>query len=644
MATVYLGYEGKKPAERVAIRRIEHTKGVWMQRQEVVALELQKRLGGLHPNILEVHHIMETSAGDVLSISPYMSGGEFFSFMASMQKAQQLVPEALAGAYARVILDTVAFMHSQNIMHRDIKPENILWHDALGEDAALAVPGVRTPDPRGIKIGDFGFALLLPVGQKSMDRRGTPPYMAPEICGKIGYGHNVDCWATVVTIFAVLSEEFPFGCDRAVIVTGQIDQGSCYKRVMSKPMQTFFETYFRTHVQDPEYYTPQRLIEFLEQQLAQTELEAQADSPIFVLELKEDGAEVETDVRMPTAPAQYVAGRLLGSGAVAAVYFGHEKGKPDHPLALRITPHTLRAEIVKADLQGLFLQKDLPDHPGILKLVNLGRLPNQDILSIFPLMSGGELYEFIAKVERRRGVVSDELACRCFRRWTEAVAFLHSQGITHRDIKPENILVGVYLAANSPYAVPFIETPDPDSLKLSDFGFAKRFTPGEKHTAPCGSPRYQAPEIHDGVYSETVDLWAAAVTLFVFMMQSFPFVDENSDIFLGKISKETGYQARMSPQMQKFFEFVFSKHARENSDHFTAQSLMDTLHVATFDPPRESPVPQLQQDIATPSDRQSGLSSLASCGSPGVRSPTWAAHQALLRKLVRSTQKKHSAL
>lgn len=335
----------------------------------------------------------------------------------------------------------------------------------------------------------------------------------------------------------------------------------------------------------------------------------------------------------------YKGGHLLGSGAVAAVYYGYEKGRPDRPCALRITPHTLHADLIRADLEGLILQGAIPDHPNILKLLNLKCDPGEDIVSVFPFMSGGDLCRFMLKVGKVKRVVTDELACRCFRSWTKAVVFLHSQGITHRDIKPENILVGFYLDASSPDAIPAVETPHPDSLKLSDFGFAKRFTPGEKQTDFCGTFLYQAPEIYERRhYSETVDVWSATVTFFVLKMQIFPFIVGGADFSVGKISEYSGYQASMSPQMQKFFEFVFSRY-RLDPEYITAQRLMDTLDEycplpwATFDPPRESPVRLPQRGIAIPSDRQSELLSPASVGLPPANSAK--SRVPLLRRYVR---------
>lgn len=60
----------------------------------------------------------------------------------------------------------------------------------------------------------------------------------------------------------------------------------------------------------------------------------------------------------------------------------------------------------------------------------------------------------------------------------EAVAYLHSKGITHRDLKPENLLL-------TRGAKPV--------CKVTDFGLAKMVDEGTMLKTMCGTPTYLAP-------------------------------------------------------------------------------------------------------------------------------------------------------
>lgn len=65
-----------------------------------------------------------------------------------------------------------------------------------------------------------------------------------------------------------------------------------------------------------------------------------------------------------------------------------------------------------------------------------------------------------------------------------ALQYLHECDITHRDIKPENILV---------------QSHDPLTVKLSDFGLSKRITNNDAYLKTfCGTILYCAPEIYPG--------------------------------------------------------------------------------------------------------------------------------------------------
>lgn len=90
--------------------------------------------------------------------------------------------------------------------------------------------------------------------------------------------------------------------------------------------------------------------------------------------------------------------------------------------------------------------------------------------------------------------------------------YLREQGVSHRDIKPENMLVDAG-----------------GNLKIADFGLATVFRQhGQRRTlrTPCGTAMYMAPEVVDsaaGYEGDQVDLWSAAVVLFVMLAGCHPW-------------------------------------------------------------------------------------------------------------------------
>lgn len=97
---------------------------------------------------------------------------------------------------------------------------------------------------------------------------------------------------------------------------------------------------------------------------------------------------------------------------------------------------------------------------------------------------------------------------------------MHSNNIIHRDIKAENILM---------------ESKDVESLtlKITDFGFACFYKPGEQKKEVLGSPLYMAPEIVRAEnYDEKVDVWSTGVIAYILLSGKPPFKGRNrNEIF-----------------------------------------------------------------------------------------------------------------
>jgi len=123
------------------------------------------------------------------------------------------------------------------------------------------------------------------------------------------------------------------------------------------------------------------------------------------------------------------------------------------------------------------------------------------------LALGGELFDFVAI----SGKFDEPMARYYFKQFLEGLNYCHQNGVSHRDLKPENLLL------------------DNDfKLKIADFGFAAPIRGKDDSglsSTKLGTLNYMAPEIHlkQKYYAKNVDLFAAAIILFVMVTQRSPF-------------------------------------------------------------------------------------------------------------------------
>lgn len=91
------------------------------------------------------------------------------------------------------LVNTLAYIHTQNICHRDIKPENILYDEVNNK----------------IKLIDFGISKkIIDRGAKRdmLTITGTLYYRAPEMFLGGGYDEKVDMWAAGITLYQLINE------------------------------------------------------------------------------------------------------------------------------------------------------------------------------------------------------------------------------------------------------------------------------------------------------------------------------------------------------------------------------------------------------------------------------------------------------
>lgn len=115
---------------------------------------------------------------------------------------QKKLPIFQAHYFFTQLTDGLSYLHAQGVIHKDIKPGNLL----------VSLDGT-------LKISDFGVAELLDRFEREdwcRIAQGTPKFQPPEIVSGTAeryHGRKVDIWACGVTLYNMVSGEYPFEGD-----------------------------------------------------------------------------------------------------------------------------------------------------------------------------------------------------------------------------------------------------------------------------------------------------------------------------------------------------------------------------------------------------------------------------------------------
>ena len=182
------------------------------------------------------------------------------------------------------------------------------------------------------------------------------------------------------------------------------------------------------------------------------------------------GATVVTEGEVPIDGS---AGRyqLLGEiarGGMGAVLKGRD---PDlgRDLALKVLldQHRGRADLIDRFVEEAQICGQL-QHPGVVPVYELGRLPDRRPFFAMKLVKGQTLAALLAG----RSSPADDLPrfLAIFEAVCQTVAYAHARGVIHRDLKPSNVMVGSF-----------------GEVQVMDWGLAKVLPQGWPAGARAGS-------------------------------------------------------------------------------------------------------------------------------------------------------------
>ncbi|XP_077325769.1 death-associated protein kinase 2 isoform X2 [Lithobates pipiens] len=218
----------------------------------------------------------------------------------------------------------------------------------------------------------------------------------------------------------------------------------------------------------------------------------------------------------------YVISNELGSGQFAIVKRCREKKTSIEYAAKFIKKR--QSQISRRGVTREEIEREVNilrgiQHPNIVTLQDVYE-NKTDVVLILELVSGGELFDFLAQKES----LSEEEATRFIKQILEGVNYLHTRKIAHFDLKPENIML-----LDKTIPVPHI--------KLIDFGLAHKIEDGVEFKNIFGTPEFVAPEIINyEPLGLAADMWSIGVITYILLSGASPFLGENKQETLSNIT------------------------------------------------------------------------------------------------------------
>ncbi|CAN0259020.1 unnamed protein product [Ascophyllum nodosum] len=508
-------WEIVKASSRQGLRQ-HAIKKVWrwgMRSEDKEALHREVEILGKldHINVVKIYHFFPYEIFHFFIVLEYLEGGKLLDRVVS----KECYSEETAQSFCRTIIDTIEYVHDQNIVHCDIKPESFL----------LAHPG----DERSIKLRGFGAARSLDHGPVISPVRFDEELMAPEILEGKPHDTSVDMWNIGRVVHVLIAGCEPVfdgkeseACKRkdrgnlTLANDGWINTSPKAKDFVSKLLKKDPATRMTAEdaMEDP-------WLSVEGKSLASNNLGENLNKMILYGAIRK----IRAAIRLIAATQQfsgdgpapdstdseflriYKLREVLGRGAYASVYRATLRvGEADRPkeVAAKQTIKKGGQKCMKNVLDEVCILEKLKC-PYVVEMYDFYADDPKHLYIVLELMRGGELFDEIQKKKMFNEQEARDSCCALLK----ALKHIHFHGVAHRDLKPENILLD--------------SKSDCTSIKLADFGFAC-VVRDERSNDVCGTPWYMAPEVVRGRLHDTaVDMWSMGVITYNMLSGQQPF-------------------------------------------------------------------------------------------------------------------------
>ena len=276
---------------------------------------------------------------------------------------------------------------------------------------------------------------------------------------------------------------------------------------------------------------------------------------------------------LPTQFGRYRIEKLLGKGAMGAVYLAHDT-QLERSVALKV------ARVSSAGSAKLIKRMETEakaaakiDHPLICKVFDFGEIDGIRFIAL-QYIAGEDLKSYLQRVGRKRAPAE---ALSLILQMARALKAAHAKGVIHRDLKPENVMLN--------------ENGEP---VIMDFGLARRLTgatdAGLTQGMIVGTAAYMSPEQAIGKaegIDHRSDLYALGVMLFEMLTGEWPFTGSAIEVMGRKAVQEApsplSIDSNVSPQLADICHKLI---AQKKEDRFaTSEELIAALEAVDLQAP-----------------------------------------------------------
>eukprot|EP00347_Sterkiella_histriomuscorum_P023654 403333852 len=211
----------------------------------------------------------------------------------------------------------------------------------------------------------------------------------------------------------------------------------------------------------------------------------------------------------------YNVGKEIGHGRYGTVRLAQKNSHPKKRFAVK----SISRDKIKTDIHLLEQELEIlksADHPNIINFYEIYK-DQTHFHIVTEFCEGGELFEHIMD----KGTLSEQEAAIIVLKIVSAIRHLHEKNICHRDLKPENVLFEVKGKRQE--------------IKVIDFGLSKYFNDDHQMTTKIGTPYYVSPEILEGKYDNSCDIWSVGVITYIMLCGYPPFNAQNENVLFKKI-------------------------------------------------------------------------------------------------------------